>query len=159
MRFSDRVHVCQYACVCGKVLCRRRIHPTGKVVSGGVYRQGMTTSPNSPDKTWVLKATIWAARAGDLQWTEQLNRLRPVASYDDNTKTWHLHLGALDLAGLNVLQALFDAASAHGTEVHLEPVAVPSHWDGPAFTGDHDVAALLKAPADTHRPLGQLPRP
>jgi hypothetical protein len=118
----------------------------------------MTTSPNSPDETWVLKATIRAARAGDHQWTEQLNSLRPIASYDDNTKTWHTHLGALNLAGLKVLQALFDAASAHGTEVRLEPVAVPSYWDGPTFTGDRDVAAFLQAKADSGRPLGQLPR-
>ncbi|NUR01878.1 MAG: hypothetical protein HOY79_36715 [Streptomyces sp.] len=85
----------------------------------------MTASPNFPDNAWVLKATIRAAQTGDHQWKEQLNRLRPIASYDDdNTKTWHTHLGALDLAALKILQALFDAASAHGTEVHLEPVAV-----------------------------------
>ncbi|MEU0027381.1 hypothetical protein [Streptomyces sp. NPDC006335] len=117
----------------------------------------MTSWANSPDQGWVLKATIWAAPAAAPQWKEQLNRLRPIASYDDTTKTWQAHLGALDLEGLNVLQALFDAASAHGTQVRLEPAPVPERWDGPVFTRGPDVAVLLEARADQGRPLGQLP--
>ncbi|MDQ0904213.1 hypothetical protein QFZ22_000198 [Streptomyces canus] len=116
----------------------------------------MTNSPNSPDQAWVLKATIWAEPAAAPQWKEQLNRLRPIASFDDTTKTWQARLGVLDLEGLNVLQALLDAASAHGTRVRLEPAPVPECWDGPVFTRGPDVAALLEAQADQGRPLGQL---
>ncbi|MGP4088623.1 hypothetical protein [Streptomyces sp. KR55] len=117
----------------------------------------MTSSPNSRDSTWVLEATIRTAPTADPQWQEQLGRLRPVASYDPETQTWHARLGALDLAGVQMLQALFDAARVHGTEVRLTPVAAPAYWDGPAFTRGPDVAALLEAQADRGRPLGQLP--
>jgi hypothetical protein len=37
---------------------------------------------------------------------EQLDGLRPIASYDTETQTWHARLGALDLAGVQMLQAL-----------------------------------------------------
>ncbi|MEU0030791.1 hypothetical protein [Streptomyces sp. NPDC006335] len=117
----------------------------------------MTSPPNSPDHGWVLKATICAAPAAAPQWKEQLNRLRPIASFDDTTKTWQARLGALDLEGLNVLQILLDAASAHGTRVRLEPAPVPEFWDGPVFTREPDVAAVLESQADQGRPLGQLP--
>ncbi|MER6358574.1 hypothetical protein ABT186_44035 [Streptomyces sp. NPDC001634] len=117
----------------------------------------MTSSPNSPDCAWVLEATIRAAPAADPQWQEQLDRLRQIASYDLETQTWHARLGALDLAGMQMLQTLFDAARVHGTEVRLTPVAVPACWDGPAFTRGPDVAAVLEAQADRSRPLGQLP--
>ncbi|MCX4853730.1 hypothetical protein [Streptomyces canus] len=119
----------------------------------------MTSSPNSPDQAWVLQVTIWAAPAADPQWKAQLNRLRTIASFDDTTKTWQARLGALDLQGLNLLQALLDAASAHGTRVRLEPAPVPEGWEGPVFTRGPDVAALLEAQADHGRPLGQLPLP
>ncbi|WP_189317598.1 hypothetical protein [Streptomyces brasiliensis] len=115
------------------------------------------TSPNSPQGVWVLEATIQTAPAADSQWQEQLDRLRQIASYDLETQTWHARLGALDLAGVEMLQALFDAARVHGTEVCLTPVAVPAYWDGPVFTRGPDVAALLEAQADRGRPLGQLP--
>ncbi|MEU0946898.1 hypothetical protein ABZ379_29785 [Streptomyces canus] len=117
----------------------------------------MTSSPNSPGQGWVLRVTIWAAPAADPQWKAQLNQLRPLASFDDTTKTWQASLGSLDLEGLSMLQALLDAASAHGTRVRLEPAAVPERWDGPVFTRGPDVAALLEAQADQVRPLGQLP--
>ncbi|WP_157852818.1 hypothetical protein RFN58_42060 [Streptomyces iakyrus] len=57
---------------------------------------------------------------------EQLDGLRPIASYDTETQTWHARLGVLDLAGVQMLQALFDAARVHGTAVCLTPVAVPA---------------------------------
>ncbi|MFJ9589688.1 hypothetical protein [Streptomyces acidicola] len=117
----------------------------------------MTSSPNSRDNAWVLEATIRTAPAADPQWQEQLVRLRSVASYDPKTQTWHARLGALDLAGMQMLQTLFDAAYAHGTEVFLTPVVVPAYWDGPVFMRGPDVAALLEAQADRGRPLGQLP--
>ncbi|MET9083236.1 hypothetical protein ABZX77_15300 [Streptomyces sp. NPDC004237] len=117
----------------------------------------MTSSPNSRDSAWVLEAAIQTAPAADLQWQEQLNRLRPIASYEPETQTWHACLGALDLAGLRLLQTLFDAARVHGTGVRLTPVAVPAHWDGPVFTRGPEVAAALEAQADRGRPLGQLP--
>jgi hypothetical protein len=88
---------------------------------------------------------------------EQLDGLRPIASYDTETQTWHARLGALDLAGVQMLQALFDAARVHGTAVCLTALAVPAYWDGPVFTRGPDVAALLEAQADRGRPLGQLP--
>ncbi|MFI6663178.1 hypothetical protein ACIBL8_47790 [Streptomyces sp. NPDC050523] len=81
----------------------------------------------------------------------------PIASYHPETQTWHARLGALDLAGVQMLQALFDAAHVPGVEVCLTPVAVPAYWKGPAFTRGPDVAALLEAQADRGRPLGQLP--
>jgi len=56
-----------------------------------------------------------------------------------------------------MLQALFDAARVHGTEVCLTPVAVLAYWDGPVFTRGPDVAALLEVQADRGRRLGQLP--
>jgi hypothetical protein len=105
----------------------------------------------------VLQVTIWAAPAAAPQWKEQLNRLRLIASFDDTTKTWQARLGALDLEGLKVLQALLDAASAHGSRVRLEPAPVPEFWDGPVFTREPDVSAVLEAQADQGRPLGQLP--
>ncbi|MEU6258608.1 hypothetical protein [Streptomyces sp. NPDC047043] len=115
----------------------------------------MTSSPNSPDNAWVLEATIQTAPAADPQWQEQLDRPRRIASYDPETKTWHARLGALDLAGVQLLQALFDAARVHGTEVHLMPVAVPAY--GPVFMRGLEVAAVLMVQADRGRPLGQLP--
>jgi hypothetical protein len=117
----------------------------------------MTSSPNFVESAWVLEATLRTASAADPQWQEQLARLRPVASYDPDAQTWHARLGALNLAGVQMLQTLFDAARAHGTEVRLHPAAVPAHWDGPTFTREPDVAALLEAQADRGRPLGQLP--
>ncbi|MCX4598407.1 hypothetical protein OG819_55730 [Streptomyces sp. NBC_01549] len=117
----------------------------------------MTNSPNSSESAWVLEATIRTASAADAQWQEQLDRLRPIALYDLETQTWHARLGALDVAGVQMLQVLFDAARVHGTEVCLTPVAVPAYWEGPAFTRGPDVAALLEAQADRGRPLGQLP--
>ncbi|WP_225626587.1 hypothetical protein [Streptomyces werraensis] len=117
----------------------------------------MTNSMNCPDRAWVLEAAIRTAPAADPQWQEQLDRLRQIALYDPESRTWHARLGALDLAGMQMLQALFDAARVHGTEVRLMPVAVPAYWDGPTFTRGPDVAAVLEAQADRGRPLGQLP--
>ncbi|MGW7259534.1 hypothetical protein [Streptomyces sp. NPDC054834] len=117
----------------------------------------MTNSPNFAEPAWVLEVTIRAAPAADPQWQEQLAKLRGIASYDPGTQTWHTRLGALDLAGVGMMQTLFDAARIHGTEVCLTPVAVPAYWGGPAFTRGPDVAALLEAQADRGRPLGQLP--
>lgn len=117
----------------------------------------MTSSPNSPESAWVLEATIRTAPAADSQWQKQLDRLRQIASYDPETQTWHARLGALDLAGVEMLQALFDAARVHGTEACLTPVAVPTYWDGPVFTRGLDVATLLEVQNDRSRPLGQLP--
>ncbi|GHB28900.1 hypothetical protein GCM10010306_021640 [Streptomyces umbrinus] len=156
MRFLDRVHVCQYAFVHREVLIRIRIHPPGAVVSGGGYRPDMTISPNSRENVWVLEATIWAARAAEPHWQEQLNTLGSVAAYDPKTQTWRARLGALDLAGLEMLQILLDAAGTHGTEVRLVPVAVPPQWNGPVFTADSELAAVLEAKADEGRALGQL---
>ena len=119
----------------------------------------MTHSPNYPENAWVLEATIRTAPTADAQWREQLDRLRPIASYDPAAQTWHARLGALDLVGVQLLQALFDAAHVHGTEVRLTPVAVPAYWKGPSFASDPNVAALLEAQADYGRPLGQLPLP
>jgi hypothetical protein len=79
----------------------------------------MTSSPNSPDRAWVLEATIRTAPVAAPQWQAQLDRLRQIASYDPETQTWHARLGALDLAGMQMLQTLFDAARVHGTEVRL----------------------------------------
>jgi hypothetical protein len=104
-----------------------------------------------------LEAIVQTAPAADPQWQEQLDRLRPIATYDPETRTWSARLGALDLAGLQVLQTLFDAARVHGTEVCLTPVAVPTYWDGPVFTSSPEVAALLEAQAGRGRPLGRLP--
>jgi hypothetical protein len=42
----------------------------------------------------------------------------PVTSgQDGDASVWHALLGALDLAGLQMLQTLFDATRTHGTEV------------------------------------------
>ncbi|MGN5376970.1 hypothetical protein ACQ4WX_02975 [Streptomyces lasalocidi] len=117
----------------------------------------MTSSPNSRLNAWVLEAAIRTAPAADPQWHEQLDRLRPIACYDPATQTWHARLGALGLAGVQMLQTLFDAARAHGTEVRLMPVSVPAYWDGPVFTRDPDVAALLEEHTGHGRRLGQLP--
>ncbi|MET9125401.1 hypothetical protein [Streptomyces sp. NPDC004528] len=105
---------------------------------------------------WILQITITAAQAGS-RWNEQLDRLRPIAGYDKSTQTWSAHIGALDLAGLSVLQILFDTAAAYGTQVRIAPIAVPEHWIGPVFTSDSEIAALLRTQADTGRPLGHLP--
>ncbi|MFF5188796.1 hypothetical protein ACFY30_34360 [Streptomyces sp. NPDC000345] len=117
----------------------------------------MTTSPNFRDNAWVLEATIQTAPAADAQWQKQLDKLREIAAYEPETQTWHARLGALDLAGVQMLQTLFDAARVHGTTVDLAPVAVPAHWNGPVFTRTPDVAALLEAQTERGRPLGKLP--
>ncbi|MGA5418055.1 hypothetical protein [Streptomyces pseudogriseolus] len=108
----------------------------------------MTSSPNFPDRAWVLEATIRTASAADPQWQEQLDRLRQIAAYDPKTQTWHARLGALDLAGVQLLQTLFDAARVHGTEVRLTPVAVPAYWDGPTFTRAPDVTGSAARSGD-----------
>ncbi|MGW3850289.1 hypothetical protein [Streptomyces fagopyri] len=117
----------------------------------------MTTSLHVPEGScWLLEITITSAQAAKAQWNEQLNKLRPIAGYDESTQTWSAHVGALNLAGLGVLQTLFDAARAYGTEVRLAPVPVPKSWRGPVFTSDSEIAALLRAQADAGRPLGHL---
>ncbi|MFC5220028.1 hypothetical protein [Streptomyces coerulescens] len=104
-----------------------------------------------------MEATIQTAPAADPQWQEQLDRLRGIASYVPETQMWHARLGALDLAGVQLLQTLFDGARVHGTEVALTPVPVPAYWDAPAFTRGPDVTALLEMQANRGRSLGQLP--
>jgi hypothetical protein len=59
----------------------------------------------------------------------------------------HARLGALDLAGVQLLQTLFDAAQIHGAEVRLALVTAPAYWNGPTFTRDSEVAVLLDAQA------------
>ncbi|GGJ63171.1 hypothetical protein [Streptomyces brasiliensis] len=81
----------------------------------------MTSSPNSRDSAWVLEATIRTAPVAEPQWQEQLNGLHTIASYDPQTQTWHARLGALNLAGVQMLQALFEAARVHGTDVPSRP--------------------------------------
>ncbi|MEU8975390.1 hypothetical protein AB0D11_40300 [Streptomyces monashensis] len=81
----------------------------------------MTSSPNFRNSSWVLEVTIRTAPAADPQWHEQLDRLRTIASYDPKTQTWHARLGAFDLAGVQMLQTLLDAARAHGTEARPFP--------------------------------------
>ncbi|PAZ10491.1 hypothetical protein CLM62_40785 [Streptomyces sp. SA15] len=122
----------------------------------------MTTSPNSPTGSthWVLQATITTAHADGSRWHEQLDTLRPIATYDPDAQVWRALIGALNRDGLDVLQTLFDVAHTHGTEVRLAPVAVPDFWRGPVFTSDPDLARYLKAQVgatDAARPLGQLP--
>ncbi|MCX4993477.1 hypothetical protein [Streptomyces sp. NBC_00568] len=114
------------------------------------------TSQSSLETAWILEATVQAAHGADPHWREQLKILRPIAGYDPTAQTWRVRLGALDLAGLHVLQALFDAAHKHGTEVHLAPVAVPESWAGPVFARTAEMATLLETQADQGRPLGQL---
>ncbi|MFF7048190.1 hypothetical protein ACFY94_07480 [Streptomyces griseorubiginosus] len=46
----------------------------------------MTSSPNFPSHGWVLKVTISAAPAAAPQWKAQLNRLRPIAWFDDTRR-------------------------------------------------------------------------
>ncbi|WP_329528500.1 hypothetical protein [Streptomyces sp. NBC_01462] len=118
----------------------------------------MTASQPLPEgASWILQITITSAPATKTQWNEQLNKLRPIAGYDEATQTWSAHIGALDLAGLGTLQALFDTARTYGTEVRLAPVPVPKSWRGTVFTSDSEIAALLRAQADESRPLGHLP--
>ncbi|MFI1700302.1 hypothetical protein ACH419_30570 [Streptomyces bobili] len=117
----------------------------------------MTTSPNSPDAGWVLEASVRAAPAADPRWNEQLDSVRSVAQYDGKTQTWCARLGVLDLAGLQKLQILFDAARTYGTEVRLAPAPVPAAWAGPVFTRDSELNVVLAAQADQGRALGQLP--
>ncbi|MFF2385660.1 hypothetical protein [Streptomyces sp. NPDC058108] len=107
--------------------------------------------------SWLLQITITSAPAAKTQWNEQLNKLRPIAQYDEGTQTWSAHVSALNLAGLSTLQTLFDTARAYGTEVCLAPVPVLASWKGPVFTSDSEIAAHLRSQADAGRPLGQLP--
>ena len=110
-----------------------------------------------PTEGWLIEITIQAAHGDDTTWTQQLAVLRPVAAYDRATQTWTTRIGALDLTTLGKLQILFDAARQFGTEIHIEPAPVPTGWASPSFGSDAEVAALLTAKADKHRPLGQLP--
>ncbi|MFJ4931581.1 hypothetical protein [Streptomyces sp. NPDC088736] len=118
----------------------------------------MTAALPRQGTRWILQITITAAQAGS-RWNEQLDKLRPIAGYDKSTQTWTAHIGALDLAGLSVLQTLFDTARTYGTEVRLAPVPVPRSWKGPVFTSDPETGAgaLLRAQGDEGRPLGHLP--
>ncbi|MFJ2397299.1 hypothetical protein ACIOTI_31660 [Streptomyces sp. NPDC087843] len=118
----------------------------------------MTSPQPLPEgASWILQITITSAQAAKAQWNEQLDKLRPIAGYDEATQTWSAHVGALNLAGLGTLQTLFDTARAYGTEVRLAPVPVPKSWRGPVFTGDSEIAALIRTQADAGRPLGHLP--
>ncbi|WP_158694519.1 hypothetical protein [Streptomyces canus] len=106
---------------------------------------------------WLLKITIWAARADDTRWNQQCAVLRSVSSYDSVTQTWSTRIGVLDLTTVAKLQTLFDAAQTFGSEIRLEPAPVPTGWTGPSFASDTAVADLLTAKADEGRPLGHLP--
>ncbi|MFF8946732.1 hypothetical protein ACF1A5_31640 [Streptomyces sp. NPDC014864] len=118
----------------------------------------MTSLPTlRPNDRWLLHLTIWAARADDTRWQEQLAALREVSAYDPATQTWSTFIGALDLASVHTLQTLFDAARSFGTGIQLEPAPVPATWPGPSFASDTAVAAVLTARAHKGRPLGQLP--
>ncbi|MEV6119464.1 hypothetical protein AB0M23_02875 [Streptomyces sp. NPDC052077] len=118
----------------------------------------MTSLPTPRlNERWLLKVTIWSARADDTRWNEQRAALRTVSSYDSVTQTWSTQIGALDLTTLAKLQTLLDAARTFGTDIRLEPAPVPTWWTGSSFTSDADVAALLATKADEGRPLGQLP--
>ncbi|MET9817538.1 hypothetical protein [Streptomyces sp. NPDC006355] len=118
----------------------------------------MTALPTpSASERWLLRATILSARADDTRWDQQRTLLRSVASYDSRSQTWTIWIGELDLTTVNKLQTLFDAARTFGTEIHIEPVPVPTGWTGPAFTGNTDVAAVLTAKGNEGRPLGELP--
>ncbi|MER5387241.1 hypothetical protein ABT040_44680 [Streptomyces sp. NPDC002688] len=120
----------------------------------------MTVLPTPhPNDRWLLKITIWAARADDAGWNQQRAVLRSVSSYDSATQTWSTRIGVLDLPTVGKLQTLFEAAKMFGTDIRLEPAPVPTWWTGPSFTSDAQVAALLAlaAKADEGRPLGQLP--
>jgi hypothetical protein len=50
----------------------------------------MTTSPTSSSTPWVLKATITTARAADARWQEQLDALRPIATYNPDSQAWRV---------------------------------------------------------------------
>ncbi|MFJ3310844.1 hypothetical protein ACIPSA_49515 [Streptomyces sp. NPDC086549] len=80
-----------------------------------------------------------------------------MSSYDSTTHTWSTCIGALDLASVHKLQVLFDAARSFGTDIQLEPSPASAAWQGPSFTSDSEVAAILIAQPDKDRPLGQLP--
>ncbi|MFJ5532643.1 hypothetical protein [Streptomyces sp. NPDC093261] len=84
VRFTDRVHVCQYVFVDSR---------------------GSVQAPDSPGRV-------------SCQWRRHALE----------TQTRHARLRALDLAGMQLLQILFDAARVHGAEVRLTPVAVPAYW-------------------------------
>ncbi|MFE7440919.1 hypothetical protein ACFU7X_10705 [Streptomyces chartreusis] len=110
-----------------------------------------------PTEGWLIEITIQAAHGDDKTWTQQLDVLRSVATYDRATQTWSTRIGALDARALGKLQALFDAARRFGTQIHIEAAPVPTGWAGPSFGSDGEVDALLTAKADKRRPLGQLP--
>lgn len=118
----------------------------------------MTDLPTPhPNGRWLLKITIWAARADDTRWNQQCAVLRSVSSYDSATQTWSTRIGILDLTTVAKLQTLFDAAKTFGTDIRLEPTLVPTGWTGPSFASDTAVAGLFTAQTDEGRPLGQLP--
>ncbi|MCX4572707.1 hypothetical protein OHB41_05850 [Streptomyces sp. NBC_01571] len=136
---------------CGPVEAR-------SVVSSARYRQDTTTPPRIPEgSSWIPHITITSAPAARAQWNKQLDKVRPIAGYDEAARTWSAHTGTLNLAGLGVLQTLFDTARTYGTEVLLAPVPVPKSWRGPDFTSDSEIAALVRAQTDEGRPLGHLP--
>ncbi|WP_199546353.1 hypothetical protein [Streptomyces sp. N35] len=106
---------------------------------------------------WLLQISISAAPS-DRLFREQVGLLRTVADFDPGTKTWAVLRGTFDLRTLEILQTLCDAARLYGTRVHLNPVPVPDHWQGPTLTADQDLAQHLHVCLDAGRPLGQLVR-
>jgi hypothetical protein len=88
---------------------------------------------------------------------EQLDRLRQIASSAPQAQTWHARFCTLDLAGVQVLQDLFDVPRLCSTPVRLVRVAVQVFWHDPAVSRGLDVAALLEAQADRGPQLGQPP--
>ncbi|MCX4682082.1 hypothetical protein OG413_43660 [Streptomyces sp. NBC_01433] len=116
----------------------------------------MTSIPSATPTGWLLRVSATSAPADPENFEQQRQLLRAVAGFDPNTRIWTAYIGQLDIRALDVLQQLYDAARRFSTEVHLEPVAAPSTWEGPTFTADGDVAALLAARADQGRALGQL---
>ncbi|MFJ8752034.1 hypothetical protein ACIREO_22290 [Streptomyces sp. NPDC102441] len=116
----------------------------------------MTPIPSTAPTGWLLRISATSAPADPGNFEQQRQLLRSVAEFDPNTRIWTAYIGQLDMRALNVLQQLYDAARRFSTEIQLEPVAAPSTWQGPTFTDDSDLAALIAARADQGRALGQL---
>ncbi|MFF1713171.1 hypothetical protein [Streptomyces sp. NPDC058268] len=116
----------------------------------------MTSIPRAVPPGWVLRVSASSAPADSTSFEQQLQLLRSVAGFDPDARIWTAWIGQLDVRALEILQQMYDAASRFGTEIFLDPVAAPPTWQGPTFTTDSDLAALVDVRANRNRALGQL---
>jgi hypothetical protein len=99
---------------------------------------------------------LTATAASGSSFRRQLDLLRPICTFHDDSQAWHTRIGALGSTGLHKLNTLFEAAR-YGTQVEVRVEYAPDGYRGPVFSEvGEDIAAALAKQADAGRRLGQV---